>query len=197
MNKSFGLLEVKGLAAAYYALDKMLKSTEIKYVTNEKELGAGLSTIIIEGNISAVKIALEEGRKEASMISDVLTAAAINNPHPEIASFIYQKNKRKKKIISRNMAIGFIEIFGYAASLVAADQALKSSNITLLGLDKTKGKPHTPGLIMFLKLAGSTADVKTAVAIALRTSEKLTGSTAHSIISRSEEMLNKLIKEGI
>lgn len=197
MNKSFGLLEVKGLAAAYYALDKMFKSAEIEYVSDEKKLGAGLSTIIIKGNISAVKTALEEGRKEASRISDVLTAAAINNPHPEIVSFIYQKNRKKGETISGNMAIGLIEIFGYAASLAAADKALKSSNITLLGLDKTKGKPHTPGLIMFLKLAGSTADVKTAVETALETSKNLTGSTAHSIINHPEEDLNELIKEGI
>lgn len=197
MNKSFGLLEVKGLAAAYYALDKMLKTAEIKYVSDEKKLGAGLGTIIIEGNIPAVKIALESGRKEASRISDVLTATSINNPHPEIASFIYQKNRKKEKNIFENMAIGFVEIFGYAASLAAADKALKSSNINLLALDKTKGKPHTPGLIMSLKLAGSTADVETAIDTALKTSENLTGFTAHSIINHPEKMLNKLIKEGI
>lgn len=203
MKKSFGLLEVKGLSAAYYALDSMLKSANVDYVRDEKKLGAGLVTIIIEGSISAVKTAVDCGKKEASNINKVLTAASLDNPHHEIISFIY-KNKTNKKQTNeieknnkQNLALGLIEIYGFAAALLAADSALKTSNVSLLGLDKTKGKAHTPGLIMFLKIGGKVDSVKLAVKAALQTVSPLTGTISHSIISQPDKMINRLIKEGI
>lgn len=208
MDNSFGLLEVTGVAAAFYALDAMLKNTNVSYAADEKNLGAGLSTVIISGNISSVKNALEIGKFEAEKINKVLTSAIISNPDPEIKAVILRNNpnysttsllKDKNTNIEKNInqAIGFVEIYGYAASLVAADQALDASNVTLLGLDKTKGKANTPGLIMFLKIAGKVDAVKVAVEAAVSVAQKYTGTVSHTVIAQPDTMLKTIIKEGI
>ncbi|MEJ6950386.1 BMC domain-containing protein [Natronospora cellulosivora (SeqCode)] len=205
MNKSFALLETQGVAAAFYGLDAMLKNTNVSYVGDEKNLGAGLATVIISGNISAVRNAIEIGKNEAKKINKVLTASYISNPHSEIVSFIYRNNpdyknkeiKKKKDIKEDKKSIGFVEIYGYAASLIAADAALKSSNVSLLALDKTKGKANTPGLIMFLKLAGNVDAVKTAVEVAVETAKKYNDTVSHTVIAQPDAMIKRMIKEGI
>ncbi len=206
MENSFGVLEVKGLAAAYYALDIMLKNANVQYAADEKSLGAGLVTVLIKGNISAIRNAIELGEKEASKVNKVLTAASIANPSPEISSFIFRNNQKyiEKNLLNKQKnngqketAIGFVEIYGYAASLIAADTALKTSSVTLLGLSKSKGKANTPGLIMFLKIAGNLDAVKVAVEASVNISKKYTGVVSHNIIAQPNSMLKTLIKKGI
>ena len=206
MENSFGLLEVKGVAAAYYALDMMLKNTSVEYAADEKNLGAGLVTVIIKGNIAAVTNAIEFGKREAEKVNKVLTAASISNPDQELASFILRNNpsyinkntinvdKEEDKV---KKAIGFVEIYGYATSLITADTALKSSNVSLLGLDKTKGLADTPGLIMFLKIAGNLDDVSMAVEAAVNISKKYAGVVSHTVLAQPDSMIKTLIKKGI
>jgi len=206
VNKSLGLLEVKGLAAGFSALDTMLKTAEVKYVNDQKKLGAGLVTVIVEGNISAVKAAVDAGYQTAAKIvgqNNVLTATTIPRPHPLILDLI--KIKKQKLSIKqtanqediKGCAVGLVEIYGYAAALIGTDAALKTANVRLLGLDKTKGKPDTPGLIMFLKLVGQVGDVEMALDATLEAIKPLTGSTSSSIIARPDDKLSSLIKAGI
>lgn len=204
MSKSLGLLETRGLSAGFSALDTMLKTANISYVTDEKKLGAGLVTVIIEGNLSAVKSAVEAGKKTAAAIvgdKRVLTAATIARPHPVIYSLIkhekYHQTNIDKINSETNEAVGLIEIYGYSAALIGTDTALKSANVYLMALDKTKGKPHTPGLIMFLKLGGKVDDVKMAIKATIEKITPLTGSTSSSVIARPDRKLRTLIRAGI
>ncbi|MFW5991933.1 MAG: BMC domain-containing protein [Halanaerobiaceae bacterium] len=102
---------------------------------------------------------------------------------------VYSLIKHKRKKIEHNSkynAVDLIEIYGYAAALIGADTALKTADVRLLALDKTRGKPHTPGLIMFLKLGGRVDDVRTAVEAALEKITPLTGSTSSSVIAHPD-----------
>ncbi len=85
--KSIGLLEVQGLVAAIEGLDSMLKAADVRLVHTEKRLGGRLVTLVVTGNISAVKSALETGKEKASALGTVYGCEAIPNLHGEVAKF--------------------------------------------------------------------------------------------------------------
>ncbi len=79
--KSLGLIEVESVAAAVDALDLMCKAAEVEFVTWERKLGGRLVTVIVEGQVSAVKAAVEAADKGS--IKPLASSAVIANPHPE------------------------------------------------------------------------------------------------------------------
>lgn len=79
--KSLGLIELPNLTDAIEALDVMLKTADVKFLTWEKTLGGRLVTIIVQGEISAVKEAVESAK--ASRAGNIVASAVIANPHEE------------------------------------------------------------------------------------------------------------------
>ena len=63
MGNALGFFEISGVVAAVNALDIMCKTADVQFVTWEKKLGGRLVTIIIRGNVSAVKEAIEAADK--------------------------------------------------------------------------------------------------------------------------------------
>ncbi|WP_105616130.1 BMC domain-containing protein [Vallitalea okinawensis] len=80
--KAIGLIEIRGLVPAIGTIDTMTKTSDVEFLTWEKKLGGWLVTIIIEGEVSAVQMAIEAGASNA--IGKVAATAVIPNPHPEI-----------------------------------------------------------------------------------------------------------------
>ncbi len=100
--KSIGLVEVQSVTAAVDCLDLMCKAAEVNFVTWERKLGGRLVTIIVEGQISAVKAAVEAA--EAGAIIKPAATAVIASPHSETqrmvklsASRLTKKAKAEKK----------------------------------------------------------------------------------------------------
>ncbi|MBQ4154372.1 MAG: BMC domain-containing protein [Clostridia bacterium] len=100
--KSIGLVEVQSVTAAVDCLDLMCKAAEVNFVTWERKLGGRLVTIIVEGQISAVKAAVEAA--EAGAIIKPAATAVIASPHSETqrmvklsASRLTKKAKTEKK----------------------------------------------------------------------------------------------------
>ncbi len=98
--KSLGLIEVESVAAAVDALDLMCKAAEVEFVTWERKLGGRLVTVIVEGQISAVKAAVEAAN---GAIKELAASAVIASPHSETqrmvelsASRILKKQKAEK-----------------------------------------------------------------------------------------------------
>lgn len=85
---AIGFVEVSGTVAAVEALDAMLKTADVKFLTCEKKLGGRLVTIVISGSVSSVKEAVEHGRERANKITKTVASAVIANPHEEIARMI-------------------------------------------------------------------------------------------------------------
>lgn len=79
--KSLGLIELPNLTDAIEALDIMLKTANVKFLTWEKALGGRLVTIIVQGEISAVTEAIESTKR--SSIGNIVASAVIANPHEE------------------------------------------------------------------------------------------------------------------
>ena len=59
MGKSYGFIEITGVVAAVDALDIMLKAADVRLATWERKLGGRLVTIVVEGEVAAVKAAVE------------------------------------------------------------------------------------------------------------------------------------------
>ncbi len=84
---SIGLLEVSGLVASISGLDAMLKAANVRLIHTEKRLGGRLVTLIIKGNVSAVKAAVEAGIEAAKPLGKIHGNAVIARPHGEIMKF--------------------------------------------------------------------------------------------------------------
>jgi microcompartment protein CcmL/EutN len=85
---ALGFLEVSGTVAAIEALDAMLKTADVKFLTWEKKLGGRLVTIIVKGSVSSVAEAVESGKVRANQITKTVASAVIANPHEEIMKMI-------------------------------------------------------------------------------------------------------------
>ena len=91
MGKSYGLIEVPSTTAAIDALDIMVKTADVEFVTWEKKLGGRLVTIIVQGTVSAVTAAVEAAEHA---IKQPVAKAIIANPHEEIVKIVQKSASR-------------------------------------------------------------------------------------------------------
>lgn len=84
---SLGILEVSGFTAAVVGLDSMLKAASVRLLHKEERLGGRLVTLVVTGNVSAVKASVEHGAEVAAPIGEVFGTECISNPHPELMKF--------------------------------------------------------------------------------------------------------------
>jgi ethanolamine utilization protein EutM len=78
--RAIGFVETRGLVAAIQAADAMVKAANVKLVTKQ-QVGGGLISIIVEGDVGAVKAAVDAGAAAASQIGKVVSAHVIPRPH--------------------------------------------------------------------------------------------------------------------
>ena len=87
MNASIGVIETRGLTAAIEAADAMLKAANVEIVGTEK-IGSGLVTVIVQGEVGAVKAATEVGAEAASRVGELVAMHVIPRPHADVAKLI-------------------------------------------------------------------------------------------------------------
>ena len=83
-QKAIGLIETKGLIAAIEATDAALKSADVKFVRQDK-VGSGFVSIALEGDVAAVKAAVDAGAEAARRVGEVLSVHVIARPHEDVA----------------------------------------------------------------------------------------------------------------
>ena len=96
---ALGIIEVSGMAAGVQALDAMLKTADVTVLTWEKKLGGRLVSIVVQGDVSSVREAIEHGSVAANRLTKTVATAFINNPHEEVLKIV---NKSKSKYKSMN-----------------------------------------------------------------------------------------------
>lgn len=87
MNNALGLIETKGLVAAIEAGDAMVKSANVTLVGTEK-IGSGLVTIMVRGDVGAVKAAVDAGAAAAQKVGEVVSTHVIPRPHSDVESIL-------------------------------------------------------------------------------------------------------------
>ena len=75
-QEALGMVETRGLTAAIEAADAMTKSAEVSLVGTEK-IGSGLVTVMVRGDVGAVKASVESGSAAASRLGELVAAHVI------------------------------------------------------------------------------------------------------------------------
>jgi ethanolamine utilization protein EutM len=86
-GQSLGLIETMGLVAATEAADAMVKSANVRLVSRQ-QVGGGLITILVSGDVGAVQAAVDAGRAAAEKVGQVVSAHVIARPHEEIPDIL-------------------------------------------------------------------------------------------------------------
>ncbi len=88
MNGSaIGMIETRGLVGAIEAADSMVKAANVEIVSMEK-VGSGLVTIIVKGDVGAVKAATEAGSVSASNVGELVSVHVIPRPHASVSDIL-------------------------------------------------------------------------------------------------------------
>ncbi len=80
---ALGMIETKGLVAAIEAADAMVKAANVTLVGKE-HIGGGLVTVMVRGDVGAVKAATDAGAVAAERVGEVVSVHVIPRPHGEI-----------------------------------------------------------------------------------------------------------------
>lgn len=86
-QEALGMVETRGLTAAIEAADAMTKSAEVRLVGTEK-IGSGLVTVMVRGDVGAVKAAVESGTAAASKLGELVAAHVIPRPHNDVEKIL-------------------------------------------------------------------------------------------------------------
>jgi ethanolamine utilization protein EutM len=84
---ALGLIETQGLTAMIEAADAALKAANVTLVGKEK-IGAAYVTIMIKGDVAAVKAAVEAGTQAAQKVGKLIAGHVIPRPHRELATLL-------------------------------------------------------------------------------------------------------------
>lgn len=84
---ALGLIETKGLVGSVEAADAMCKAAKVTLLTKEKS-GAGLVTVMVRGEVGAVKAATEAGAAAARRVGELVSVHVIPRPAADLESFL-------------------------------------------------------------------------------------------------------------
>jgi ethanolamine utilization protein EutM len=86
-QEALGMIETKGLVGAIEAADAMVKAANVTLVGREL-VGAGLVTVMVRGDVGAVKAATEAGAEAAQRVGSLLSVHVIPRPNTEVDAII-------------------------------------------------------------------------------------------------------------
>ncbi|MBC8579539.1 MAG: BMC domain-containing protein [Zhenhengia sp.] len=86
-SQALGMIETRGLVAITEAADAMLKAADVTLVGTEK-IGSGLVTVMVRGDVGAVKAAVEAGAAVAGRLGEVVATHVIPRPHEDIEKIL-------------------------------------------------------------------------------------------------------------
>lgn len=86
-SEALGMVETKGLVGAIEAADAMVKAANVTLVGYEK-IGSGLVTVMVRGDVGAVKAATDAGAAAARIVGEVVSIHVIPRPHSDTEKII-------------------------------------------------------------------------------------------------------------
>ncbi|ART78387.1 ethanolamine utilization microcompartment protein EutM [Sutcliffiella horikoshii] len=87
MSNALGMIETKGLVGAIEAADAMMKAANVSLV-GKVQVGGGLITVMVRGDVGAVKAATEAGADAAQRVGEFLSVHVIPRPHSDIEKIL-------------------------------------------------------------------------------------------------------------
>ncbi|OYT15345.1 MAG: carboxysome shell protein [Bacteroidetes bacterium 4572_77] len=83
MKKALGFFEIRSMVAATYAADVMVKSANV-VIKDFNVVGSGVIAVVIEGDVAAVKAAVENAEEKASTMAEVISINVIPRPEEDL-----------------------------------------------------------------------------------------------------------------
>ena len=84
---ALGMIETKGLVAAIEAADAMVKADNVTLIGKE-HVGGGLVTVLVRGDVGAVKAATDAGAAAAERVGELVSIHVIPRPHSEVETIL-------------------------------------------------------------------------------------------------------------
>ncbi|MDR1292167.1 MAG: BMC domain-containing protein [Clostridiales Family XIII bacterium] len=89
-KEALGLVETRGLVGAIEAADSMVKAANVSLLGTEK-IGSGLVTVMVRGDVGAVKAATDAGAAAAALVGEVVAIHVIPRPHSDVEMILPEK----------------------------------------------------------------------------------------------------------
>jgi len=86
-TNALGMIETKGLVGAIEAADAMVKSANVQLIGKE-QVGGGLVTVMVRGDVGAVKAATDAGAAAAEKVGELISVHVIARPHVEVDNIL-------------------------------------------------------------------------------------------------------------
>ncbi|MGI6114310.1 MAG: ethanolamine utilization microcompartment protein EutM [Mahellales bacterium] len=90
-KQALGMVETKGLVGAIEAADAMVKAANVKLIGKER-IGSGLVTVMVRGDVGAVKAATEAGAAAAKRVGELISVHVIPRPHDDVEGILPNMN---------------------------------------------------------------------------------------------------------
>jgi ethanolamine utilization protein EutM len=87
MKEALGMVETRGLIGAIEAADAMVKAANVSLIGRQK-IGSGLVTVMVRGDVGAVKAAVDAGAAAAKRVGDLYGVHVIPSPHGDVESIL-------------------------------------------------------------------------------------------------------------
>ncbi|WP_136799086.1 BMC domain-containing protein [Desulfosediminicola ganghwensis] len=86
-SNALGMIETKGLVGAVEAADAMVKAANVTLV-GKSQVGGGLVTVMVRGDVGAVKAATDAGAAAAANVGELISVHVIPRPHSEVETIL-------------------------------------------------------------------------------------------------------------
>ncbi len=92
--EALGLIETRGLVPAIEAADAMVKAAKVTLI-GHVQVGGGLVSVMVRGDVGAVKAATDAGAAAAEKVGELLSVHVIPRPHSEVDMILPKKSGAK------------------------------------------------------------------------------------------------------
>lgn len=86
-KEALGLVETRGFVAAVEAADAMVKAADVQLM-GKQTVGAGLVTVMVRGDVGAVKASVDAGAAAAKRVGELVSVHVIPRPHSDVESIL-------------------------------------------------------------------------------------------------------------
>ncbi len=92
-KEALGMIETKGLVGAIEAADAMVKAANVR-LSGKEQIGSGLVTVMVRGDVGAVKASVEAGASAAKRVGELVSSHVIASPHDDVEGILPQAGQK-------------------------------------------------------------------------------------------------------
>lgn len=173
-EEALGLIETLGMVPAINGADSMLKAADVQLISYEN-VGSTLVTIMVKGDVAAVRASVEAGAAAASEIGKLTAHNVMPRPIRGVGDIVSVHGVEEENT-GPLRAMGMIETFGVVFLLEAADAMIKTADVELIGYENVAS-----GYVSAL-VQGDVAACKSAVEAGVKAVEAMGASVYSSCV---------------